>query len=100
MKTIHVKRDGRPATTEELQAAVDGKPLPPIRKARGLVMQLHERIAELESELTVTNKLLADRDRLLKAIPSCVAHGDQCVPHAIEWVEQVKTLAKVVVGKS
>lgn len=29
MKTITVMRDGRPATAEELNCAVDGKPLPP-----------------------------------------------------------------------
>ncbi len=29
MNTIRVMRDGRPATDEELQAAVEGRPLPP-----------------------------------------------------------------------
>lgn len=29
MKTIKVMRDGRPATKEELECAVEGKPLPP-----------------------------------------------------------------------
>lgn len=53
------------------------------------------RIKELEAELAVSDKLLKDRDALLEAIPQCPAHG-KCVPHAIEWVEQVKTLAKIV----
>lgn len=30
MKTITVMRDGRPATADELQCAVEGKPLPPL----------------------------------------------------------------------
>lgn len=30
MKTIKVTREGQPATDEELQAAVNGQPLPPI----------------------------------------------------------------------
>lgn len=30
MKTIKVMRDGRPATAQELQCAVDDKPLPPV----------------------------------------------------------------------
>lgn len=30
MKTITVMRDGRPATVEELNCAVEGKPLPPL----------------------------------------------------------------------
>ena len=29
MNTIRIMRDGRPATDEELQAAVEGRPLPP-----------------------------------------------------------------------
>ena len=33
MKTIPVMRDGRPATKEELMAAVKGRPLPPARSA-------------------------------------------------------------------
>ena len=31
MKTITVMRDGRPATQEELQAAIEGRPLLPVR---------------------------------------------------------------------
>jgi len=31
MRTITVMRDGRPATEEELMAAVEGRPLPPVR---------------------------------------------------------------------
>ena len=53
------------------------------------------RIEELEAELKVSDELLKDRDALLSAIPECPAHG-KCVPHAIEWIEQVKTLAKIV----
>ena len=30
MNTITIKRNGRPATEEELRAAVDGRPLPPL----------------------------------------------------------------------
>lgn len=54
-------------------------------------------IEELKAELEVSDKLLEDREALLEAIPKCVAHG-KCLPHALEWIEQVKTLAKVVVG--
>lgn len=57
-----------------------------------------ERIAELEAELKVSDQLLEDRERLLEAIPPCPAHG-KCMSHAIEWIEQVKTLARIVSGK-
>jgi hypothetical protein len=57
------------------------------------------KIKELEAELKVTDELLKDRDALLAAIPECPAHG-KCVPHAIEWIEQVKTLAAIVAGSN
>ncbi len=31
--------------------------------------------------------LLAERDRLLAAIPPCPIHGSQCVPYALEWIK-------------
>lgn len=54
-----------------------------------------KRIQELEAELKVSDELLKNRDALLAAIPECPAHG-KCMPHALEWIEQVKTLAKIV----
>jgi hypothetical protein len=44
---------------------------------------------DLKQELEVTNKLLNERQRVLDAIPECQIHG-KCVPHAIEWVEEMK----------
>lgn len=46
----------------------------------------HSCIQRLREELDVTDNLLAERTRLLQIIPACDAHGDQCVPHAMEWV--------------
>lgn len=43
----------------------------------------------LEQELQVTEALLAERQKLLDAIPECPAHG-ACVPHALEWIEAAK----------
>ncbi len=60
-------------------------------------MDLNERVKELEEELMVSDKLLRDRDKLLEAIPECPAHG-KCVPHALEWISQVKTLGKIISG--
>lgn len=51
------------------------------------MMSAGQRIRELEEELAVADKLLAERNRLLDAIPPCPIHGGGCVPHAIEWVE-------------
>lgn len=44
------------------------------------------RCAELEEELMVTDKLLAERQRVLDAIPECEIHGKNCAPHALEWI--------------
>jgi len=49
-------------------------------------------IAENEickEELKVTDLLLEERQRVLDAIPECPSHGS-CVPHAIEWIEEMK----------
>ena len=47
MKTINIMRDGRPATQEELQAAVEGRPLPPVRSDALLAAaEFHEKWAE------------------------------------------------------
>jgi hypothetical protein len=49
-----------------------------------------QQLAEVREELVLTDKLLAERNRLLQAIPACPAHGSECVPHAIEWVQAAK----------
>jgi hypothetical protein len=51
--------------------------------------QLEARIKELEEEVRIDDQLLATRNALLDAIPACPEHGSGCVPHAMEWVEQM-----------
>lgn len=43
---------------------------------------------ELRDGLKIANSLLDERNKLLEAIPPCGAHGSQCVPHAIDWVNE------------
>ena len=43
-------------------------------------------IDELLSLLNANEHLLAERQRVLDAIPECEVHGGNCVPHAIEWI--------------
>lgn len=50
-------------------------------------------LSALRKELDVTDELLADRQRVLDAIPECPAHGP-CVPHALEWIERAKVAMK------
>lgn len=54
------------------------------------VQRLDRKIAELRAELEVTDKLLAARNEVLELIPECETHGPQCVPHAKEWIENIK----------
>lgn len=46
----------------------------------------------LQSALEITDKLLNERRRVLKAIPECLAHGAECVPHALIWVNDSKNI--------
>lgn len=45
------------------------------------------RISKYREEISVADKIIAERDRLIGVIPNCPVHG-QCVPYAIEWVEK------------
>lgn len=56
-------------------------------------------ITELQAELAITNKLLDTRNELLALIPACEAHGDQCVPHAKEWVTNIKSWKESVLAE-
>lgn len=58
-----------------------------IRRLFATVQNREAELAQAHEELHADNQLLAERDRLLAAIPECEAHGP-CVPHAIEWVER------------
>ena len=80
---------------DELKAEISELEKSEIEGDENKAQVLEDKIEELEAELEISDGLLKDRDRLLNAIPQCVAHGP-CVPHAIEWINQVKTLAKVI----
>jgi len=60
-----------------------------LKAANEELEKLHERIKSLEDELKITEKILTERERVLKAIPECPDHGE-CVPHALEWIEKAK----------
>jgi hypothetical protein len=51
--------------------------------------RLNNTIEALREELRMTDALLAERQRVLEAIPPCPQHGS-CVPHALEWIERAK----------
>jgi len=47
-------------------------------------------VLELIAEIELDNKIIAERELLLSAIPECAAHG-KCVPYAIQWVKDTQT---------
>jgi hypothetical protein len=55
-------------------------------------------LSKADEELRVTEELLAERNRLLDAIPECSVHGPQCVPHAIEWIKDEAARRRVASG--
>ncbi len=59
------------------------------RKHADEIEVLENRIKELETELTLTEELLERQHRLMDVIPECPAHGNRCIPHAIEWVTKI-----------
>lgn len=54
------------------------------------ILALLDEIEQLIEEVAIDNKIIAERDRLLAAIPGCAAHG-RCVPYAIQWVKDAQT---------
>ena len=50
----------------------------------------HSCAEKLREELDITDKLLAERELVLRAIPECPEHGAGCVPYALEWIERAK----------
>lgn len=52
---------------------------------------IHQLFHDMQEEIKVDRVLLADKKRLLDEIPGCEVHGDDCVPHAIDWVRERKT---------
>ncbi|WP_454869575.1 ead/Ea22-like family protein [Pseudomonas putida] len=48
--------------------------------------QLKVQNEELKQNVYYSDQIIETRTRLLKSIPPCPVHGDECVPHAMEWV--------------
>lgn len=54
-----------------------------------VVIDMIDENERLTEEVEVGDKIIAERDRLLAAIPECAANG-QCVPYAIQWVRDIQ----------
>lgn len=54
------------------------------------VARLEARVAELTAEVTLDDARIAGLEAVVRAVPACPAHGDQCLPHAVAWIEERK----------
>ena len=50
----------------------------------------------LKEELDLTDRLLENREQVLRAIPECPIHGSDCVQHALEWIERANAALQAI----
>lgn len=82
MRKIKVMRDGRPATAEELQCAVEGKPLPP--------SDCSASAPELSKPpLGCRPRWIAEEIRLIEVASAVSRYLDAGKPVPTEWVEEM-----------
>jgi hypothetical protein len=53
------------------------------------LQSLTARCAQLEQDLTVTNRLLEERNAFLDRLPPCPFHGPRCLPYLTEWISRL-----------
>lgn len=85
---LGMKKYGEPSTTHNGR---DTK-LDALQESIDLNQYLMQALIESEDLVKLTDAILEQRSRVLKAIPECNAHGDECVPHALDWVKEHKRL--------
>lgn len=49
--------------------------------------QLKAENEELKQSVFYSDQIIETRNRLLRLIPPCPMHGEECVPHAQDWVQ-------------
>jgi hypothetical protein len=54
--------------------------------------ELEAKIKGLELRIDVDTEIINNYRSLMKLIPECKLHGPTCIPHAKEWLGQVKTV--------
>jgi hypothetical protein len=60
------------------------------RVLRGTIKELRENPHIIPQYVTLVERELREKARVLLAIPECPVHGPGCVPHAVEWIEAQK----------
>lgn len=76
--------------TKGIDSAVDRVVIPEYTAGDGATILMDGKPLTDDDLLILLNtneRLLAERQKVLDAIPECEAHGGNCVPHAIEWIK-------------
>jgi hypothetical protein len=81
---VQVRRFADKLLERAMTALAQAQHMPQMLKAKD------EHIAELEQEIRISEKIIEERNRLLNDCPPCPVHGEGCVPHAREWLQELK----------
>ena len=60
------------------------------RVLRGTIRELREHPDIIPQYVTLVEREIREKARLLAAIPECPVHGQDCVPHALDWINEQK----------
>ena len=73
------------------------------KSRKDIIVELEKQVIELENQVEdlevieeADNRLLTEYYRVMDVIPECPAHGNRCVPHAVEWIRRVIALGKII----
>jgi len=44
--------------------------------------------SDIIKELELSDQIIERYKQLIHSIPECPVHGNECIPHAIEWVNE------------
>ena len=66
------------------------------KSRKDIIIELEKKVKEQKDEIEADDILLREHYRVMDEIPECAAHGNRCVPHAVEWIRRVITLGKII----
>ena len=68
----------------------------PEKSRKDTIIELEKQVIELERQVEDLGSYVEADNRVMDVIPECPAHGNRCVPHAVEWIRRVITLGKII----
>ena len=62
-----------------------------VKRLRATAKGLYTENERLRKALETDEQLLDRRNQVIDAIPPCPEHGPQCLPHCLDWLEDIQT---------